>query len=199
MSLFVKRDEITIGQEVRNDFAAILPTNRNSRTGHRDIPCGHDLTTGYRIDIPRLLKRLLHDIAPRCDGAELVPGLLWRIGKVSALGRSQEFVFAISANRDEHNLVRHAMSRSRHTVVLKPREIDAIAWSGILAQPVVSLEACVELVNSQPVINRDYLSSALPVDTARRPTPIRRAGKMAKLDALLGVVIDHNPEKSPLA
>jgi hypothetical protein len=149
----------------------------------------------WRIDVPSCLRLAFTPIITALKPVELLTNQLWRIGRPTIHGRRWELVFARHPDRYQDEAAQNTLLKQPASIVITPREADAIAWSQRLPNICLALEAFTTLEAGALHVDASLFVELL----AQRPTSIgvklsprrRRADFAGKIDRLRDVLKEH--------
>lgn len=127
---------------------------------------------------------------------EVIPGRLWRVGKVTWAARRREVYFARCYRRDGGDSLVAEMSRRPKAILFTATEAAARRWAGAVENLVIALESALSLDGGSICFDVEYVEGRL-VDAglagpARPQRPKRkRAERAAKIEALEKELIAH--------
>jgi len=148
------------------------------------------------VDLPRFLRVVFGSAGVSGPASELVPGRLWRVGKVGWAGRSREVYFGRCYRRDDGHALTDEMLRRPKAILFVPTEESAGRWGGATKNLVVAIESCLAIDDQSVDFDVDYVEArladaGLAGDTkSKRPTR-KRADRAAKIEALENELIAH--------
>lgn len=188
------------GPQRRVEYVADSKTH--ARHGYIHCPqCGIvevalDSLRRWRVDPAGFLAAVFSSAGVSGPATELIPGRLWRVGKVTWAGRRREVYFARCYRRDGGDTLVAEMSRRPKAILFVPTEAAAQRWAGAVENLVIALESSFSLDGGSIRFDVEYVEGRL-VDagltcTARPQRPKRkRAERAAKIEALEKELIAH--------
>ncbi len=141
-----------------------------------------------------VLQRIFASVLPQLAATELIAGMLWRVGLATLLGKRWELAFVRNPGRDRDRRAETLLAKRRKTTVLTPLEVDAVAWSRILPNTVISLESISDLVDGQIRFDDEHFAGQLAMsEIGTKPATIKtkRSAGFGKIVALKQVLCEH--------
>jgi hypothetical protein len=147
----------------------------------------------WAIDPQTLLVEVFRAAEIEPAVSALAPSL-WRVGKVSVSGRSNELLFALGRHRDADNAALHIITKRPRSLLFVPTEPDAADWSIDVSNTVVALQSVAGFEGGRFTFDRGYVEAALGGNGESAPPKRqikRRAVRMANIEALRSELIKH--------
>jgi hypothetical protein len=151
----------------------------------------------WRIDIAAFLSVISQSAGIRSCLSEVVPGLLWRLGKANWAGHAREVCFVRRCRGNEGLKIEAELSSRKKSIVLTTTAMVARKLSTVSPNPVFALDSVASFsCDHFLVVDNDYLESRLlevEVDrkAAKKPPAKRRSSRTADMDALKRELIEH--------
>lgn len=160
------------------------------------VEVSRDSLRRWRVDLSGLIGVVFDSAGVAGPATEVVPGRVWRVGRVTWSGRSREVYFGRCYRRDDGQPLVAEMSRRPKAILFLPTEETASRWGGAAQNLVVAIESAFELDDQGIHFDVEYIEACL-IDAglaggakAKRPTR-KRADRAAKIEALTAEVIEH--------
>ena len=149
----------------------------------------------WSVDTPGMLSALFAgDDRADYSPAEIVPGHLWRLGKMAWSGRSREVFFARAFRPSRGGAIVDAMRRRPKTLLIMPSELGVTRWGNATENLVMALESVARLVSSGIELDHDLIESRVDpffADKPTKPRTRRRSSRMADIERLEKELMQH--------
>jgi len=149
----------------------------------------------WRVDPVAVAKAALRRLFPTLGvPTEIVPGRLWRIGKVTLAGQPREIFLACGYRTSTGTAVIETLRGRSKSVLLMPSEVGVTRWGSATNNLVLALESLVSVQKFGIELDVGLLESRAAdhfgVKTAIIK-PKRRAGRVANIEALERELKEH--------
>ena len=151
----------------------------------------------WQVSAVRLLERVVDGAGIQGALSEVVPGLLWRLGKARWNGHSREVYFVRRCRENDASKIATELSHHPKAIVLTTTEAAARKLGKALNNPVISLDGVASfngdhsiLVDTNHIEGRIAEKGLDGLCRAKRPVK-RRASRTADIDALEHELIAH--------
>lgn len=175
----------------------------NRRTGARR-PYIHCPECGVKEVAPESLKRWTVDAAAclmavsqaagiRGPASEVETGRLWRVGRAVWGQRAREVYFARHVHDKNRLNFAQALASHPKAILLLPTQSGVERWRGATPNLVTALEELASFESGKLIFDGSCIENRLAdldAPKARRPSR-KRAERSAKIEALVGVLVEH--------
>lgn len=147
----------------------------------------------WTVDATGCLAAISEAAGIRGPASEVVAGHLWRVGRAVWGQRQREVYFARHVHEGNRAGVVQGLATHPKAILLVPTHESAERWDGTTPNLVLALEGIVGIEDGKLSFDTSFIESRLAelnVPKAKSPAP-KRAGRAAKIEALVAVLVDH--------
>jgi hypothetical protein len=149
----------------------------------------------WRIDPLAVVKTMTRNLFPASNlPAEILPGRLWRVGKVALAGKPREIFFTCGFRPSLGTAVLGALHGRTKSVLWMPSEIGVSRWSKATSHLVLALDSLAVSAQQEVELDQQLLESRVAAHFCEMPKktkPKRRSVRMANIEALQRELREH--------
>lgn len=149
----------------------------------------------WRVDPVAVAKAVFRQLFPALNlPTEILPGRLWRVGKVTLAGQPREIFFACGYRATADTAVVEALRGRTKSVLLMPSEVGVARWGSATGNLVLALESLAALTKSGIELDLGLLESRVAAHfgtKAAKLKPKRRSVRVANIEALQRELMEH--------
>lgn len=149
----------------------------------------------WRLEPTAVLRQIFKSLLPALQPVELVPSLVWQLGRLGLHGRQRELLYVRQPSRDVDQLAKQLLRKRPSNIVFTPTDVDAAAWLAELDNQVISLESISSFEQAEIRFDQafflDQIAARRVTDSKVPASPKRRQSLMLKISALKRAIEDH--------